>query len=78
MLYVAETDGDGRIACIWVTKQPGDLPRPYDPMLHGVEIDVAQSQFSGANARDIKSWIEARVANINIAAETRQMRVGAS
>ncbi|MDJ1015008.1 MAG: hypothetical protein QNJ35_00740 [Paracoccaceae bacterium] len=62
LLYIAETNKDGRIACVWVRSGADRTARPFRP-----KRDVFESspgvEFSGAARADIESWIAASQAD---------------
>ena len=58
-LYVAETDENGTIACVWVAADGKRVVRPFDPRRH--VFDRAQrADFVGARPSAIGSWMAAR------------------
>ena len=60
--YVAETDEDGAIVCVWVAADGQRATRPFDPRRHRFHPDE-KANFHGARASAIGSWMAAHQIN---------------
>jgi hypothetical protein len=58
LLYIAETDGEGHIACVWLHRPAARSIRVFDPSRHRFDPNVP-AEFSGAHPMAIMSWLAA-------------------
>ncbi|SLN13392.1 hypothetical protein ROA7450_00182 [Roseovarius albus] len=61
-VYVAETDGDGAIVCVWVKPERGRNAAPFDPKLHKFDTKKT-ADYYGANPMAVQSWLAAEFLN---------------
>lgn len=54
--YIAETNEDGTVQCVWVDQDGQKCARPFNPKRERFD-EVAPAQFSGASPNAIVSWI---------------------
>lgn len=54
--YVAETNDDGNVVCVWVDAHGQRSTRPFNPKRDRFE-EAASAEFSGAEPDAIKRWI---------------------
>lgn len=57
-VFVAETDENGAVTCVWVNEPPSRSPRVFDPRLHSAKLDLAE--VSGAPRNQIAAWVTSR------------------
>ena len=55
-VYVAETDENGAIQCVWLDTFGQKSVRPFNPKRHRFDMD-ARAEFSGAKPAAIASWL---------------------
>ena len=55
-VYVAETDANGVIECVWIDAQGQRSVRPFNPRLHRFDVK-APAEFLGAASAAITSWL---------------------
>jgi len=58
LLYIAETDGEGHIACVWLHRPAARSVSVFDPSRHLFDPNVP-ADFSGAHPMAIMSWLAA-------------------
>lgn len=58
-VYVAETDADGVVVCVWIDAQGQRSARPFNPKRNRYD-ESASAEFSGAKPDAIKHWIAQR------------------
>ena len=57
-LYIAETDENGYVACVWVADAETKAAKVFDPHLHGYSLGAAD--VAGSSRKQIAAWIAAR------------------
>ena len=55
-VYVAETDKNGRVLCVWVHAHGKRSARPFNPKRDRFDM-TDETQFSGTRPEVIKSWL---------------------
>ncbi|MEL7202834.1 MAG: hypothetical protein AAGL19_01610 [Pseudomonadota bacterium] len=55
-IYVAETDENGRVMCVWVDEHGQRSARPFNPKRNRFNM-TDEARFSGARPEAIKSWL---------------------
>ena len=55
-IYVAETDENGAVLCVWISKDGERSVRPFNPERDHFN-EIGPAEFSGAQPKDIKSWM---------------------
>jgi len=55
-VYVAETDENGVVLCVWIDVQGRKSTRPFNPKRNRFDMS-APAEFSGAKPEAIKSWM---------------------
>lgn len=55
-IYIAETDENGRVMCVWVGEHGQRGARPFNPKRNRFNL-TDEAQFSGARPQAIKSWL---------------------
>ena len=58
--YVAETDENGHIVCVWVRPKVKRTARVFDPKKHIFDHNK-DADYHGANPMQIQSWIAAKL-----------------
>lgn len=56
--FIAETDENGRISCVWIIPPDKKSPRVFDPQKHIFDHKI-KANFCGARPSDIQSWLTA-------------------
>ena len=59
-LYVAETDENGHIVCVWTRPKAKRTARVFDPKKHIFDHNK-DADFHGAKPMAIQSWIAAKL-----------------
>lgn len=57
--YIAETDENGHINCVWVIPPGKRSPQVYDPKKHRFNHED-KSKYCGAKSSVIQSWLAAQ------------------
>jgi len=53
-LYIAETDENGYVSCVWVSDSETKAAKVFDPSQRNHAFDVAE--FAGSSRRSIAAW----------------------
>lgn len=56
--FIAETDENGRISCVWIIPPDKKSPRVFDPRKHIFDHKI-KANYCGARPSDIQSWLAA-------------------
>ncbi|MEL7180102.1 MAG: hypothetical protein AAFN63_09745 [Pseudomonadota bacterium] len=57
-LFIAETDENGALACVWVADPAARKLSVFDAKLHSDKLHTAE--IAGASRRQIASWVASR------------------
>ena len=55
-VYVAETDENGAVVCVWIDAHGRKSAKPFNPKLHRFDETVS-AEFFGAKPDAIRRWI---------------------
>lgn len=55
-IYIAETDENGHVACVWVANRKAKSVRVFDPERHIFTDDTVE--FVGSSREKIGAWID--------------------
>lgn len=56
-IYVAETDDDGVVVCVWIDSHGQRSARPFNPKRNRFD-EVTSAEFAGAKPDAIKRWMK--------------------
>ncbi len=65
-MFIAETDENGAVSCVWVADDQTRGPRLFDPQLHSTKIQ--EGDCIGAPHYQIAAWLEEKSAHEQIGA----------
>ena len=57
-LYIAETNADGHIEWVWVTRTGRRAPKPFDPARDKFDPG-RKAEFAGTGQKAVISWLAA-------------------
>lgn len=57
--FVAETDENGAVICVWVADAQARSPRVFDRENH-LTLMTSEAQFYGAHRDEILAWVDNR------------------